>query len=210
LAEGVTLGHWVCRRRCSHYLGPRSRAWRRIIRRPAVTTDHETTFVSVRQCFAIVSPTTGGADESPAMDALRDAEDVQRRSRRRQRRPCAWSFVQGALWFALLITASTRVRRVLERLGEWKLVETLRLDYLAVLKGLDHGGRVGAAWDETMTIEWLGVLRLPPYERMYAVQPRGLSKHLRVSCRSVQGRYFSSVAWRTGNSTGLRRKVTFE
>lgn len=59
----------------------------------------------------------------------------------------------------------------LERLGETRKVETLRIYYVAVLKGLDRGGAVTIAWDEQTTIEWLGMLRLPPYERLYVVHP---------------------------------------
>ena len=73
---------------------------------------------------------------------------------------------------ARLLELVEMLGREFERLGETTKVETLRLYYLAVLRGLDHRGSVKVAWDEEMTIEWFGMLRLPPYERLYSVHPR--------------------------------------
>ena len=59
-----------------------------------------------------------------------------------------------------------------ERLGETIKVETLRLYYLALVRGLDQHGVVKVSWDEQAVIEWFGLLRLPPYERTYTVRRR--------------------------------------
>jgi hypothetical protein len=51
-------------------------------------------------------------------------------------------------------------------------LETLRLYYVALQKHLDRRGSVRVAWDEEMTIEWLGMLRVPPHDQRYPVRPR--------------------------------------
>lgn len=51
-------------------------------------------------------------------------------------------------------------------------LESLRLYYLAVKKGLDHRGAVRVSWTDDMTIEWLAMLRIPPYEAHFPVRSR--------------------------------------
>jgi hypothetical protein len=51
-------------------------------------------------------------------------------------------------------------------------LESLRLYYVAIQKRLDHRGTVRIAWTEEMTVDWLAMLRLPPYEAHYPVRSR--------------------------------------
>jgi hypothetical protein len=54
-------------------------------------------------------------------------------------------------------------------------VESLRLYYLAVRHQLDrgHDRNVRLSWGEAHTVEWLALLRIPPYQNVYRVRPRG-------------------------------------
>ena len=51
----------------------------------------------------------------------------------------------------------------------------LRLYYLALRHRLASPGRreVDVRWSEELVLEWLKVLRLPPYEAAYEIRPRG-------------------------------------
>jgi hypothetical protein len=60
--------------------------------------------------------------------------------------------------------------RELERLGMSRQVETLRLYYLALVRRLDREHAVDVSWSEERTIDWLGILRLPPYADRYPVR----------------------------------------
>jgi hypothetical protein len=52
---------------------------------------------------------------------------------------------------------------------------TLRLYFLALRHGLTSGGghALRAEWSEEAVLDWLRILRVPPYERDYPVRARG-------------------------------------
>jgi hypothetical protein len=54
-------------------------------------------------------------------------------------------------------------------------LESLRLFYLGVRHQLDHGRNrsIHVSWNEDMTLDWLAVLRVPPYQAHYPTRPRG-------------------------------------
>jgi hypothetical protein len=49
-------------------------------------------------------------------------------------------------------------------------VENLRLYYLAVRAGLDRRGTVQIHWSEALLVDWMGLLRLPPYQDRFALR----------------------------------------
>lgn len=51
--------------------------------------------------------------------------------------------------------------------------QKLRVYFLALKHGLDSGAReVRVHWTENLVLEWLRLLRIPPYDRSYAIRPR--------------------------------------
>lgn len=55
-------------------------------------------------------------------------------------------------------------------------LQKLRLYYLALRHGLASPANVvDVHWDEDLVVDWLKVLRLPPYETAYELRPRGSS-----------------------------------
>ena len=73
---------------------------------------------------------------------------------------------------AELVVALGRAFRVREMKSH---VRSLRLYYLALKHGLVTGERhqLKAEWTEDAVIEWLRILRVPPYHSSYPVLPRG-------------------------------------
>jgi hypothetical protein len=65
--------------------------------------------------------------------------------------------------------------RAFLRQGMRSHVQALRLYFLALRHGLTRGERhaVKVDWSEDAVLEWLRVLRVPPYQDAYPVRPRG-------------------------------------
>jgi hypothetical protein len=76
---------------------------------------------------------------------------------------------------ALLLELVEALGREFERRQMRSHLESLRLFYLGVRHQLDHGRHraVHVSWDEDMTLDWLAVLRVPPYQAHYPIRPRG-------------------------------------
>jgi hypothetical protein len=63
--------------------------------------------------------------------------------------------------------------REFDRRGMRGHVEHLRLYYLAIRAGLHRRGTVQIHWSEQMVIDWMGLLRLAPYQDRFATRPHG-------------------------------------
>ncbi|MGA9522978.1 MAG: hypothetical protein WBV82_16035 [Myxococcaceae bacterium] len=74
-----------------------------------------------------------------------------------------------------LILLAVVLGRVFMRLGMKGHAHTLRLYFLALRHGLTQGQRhvVKVDWSEDAVLEWLKVLRVPPYQDAYPVRRRG-------------------------------------
>lgn len=65
--------------------------------------------------------------------------------------------------------------KAFRRHGMKSHVRMLRLYFLALRHGLVQGERnaVKVEWSEDAVIEWLKILRVPPFENAYPIRPRG-------------------------------------
>jgi hypothetical protein len=64
--------------------------------------------------------------------------------------------------------------REFKRRGMGQHVQRLRVYYIAVQKGLTSPSHeLDIKWSEPFVVEWLKILRVPPFERAYSVRPRG-------------------------------------
>ncbi len=76
-----------------------------------------------------------------------------------------------------LLRAVVQLGRAFRERGMGMHARALRLYWLAVRHGLASGDRavVKVEWNSDAVIEWLKVLRVPPWEGAYPVRPRGSS-----------------------------------
>lgn len=83
--------------------------------------------------------------------------------------------MRSAMERGLLTEWVVLLGRAFRQHGMRSHVRTLRLYFLALRHGLVQGERnaLKIEWSEDAVLEWLRILRVPPFQQAYPVRPRG-------------------------------------